>query len=52
MTGPESERRSWRCRLGWHHWRKAFTDDNEVYVACRRCGKEADDTLSGPPTMG
>ena len=35
-------KRSWRCRLGWHQWQKAFTEDNKQYVACRRCGKATD----------
>jgi len=28
----------WRCRVGLHNWRKAFTPDNEKYLQCARCG--------------
>jgi hypothetical protein len=35
-------KRTLRCRLGWHHWRLAFTPDNEKYLVCSRCGKEGE----------
>ena len=28
-----------RCLVGWHSWKRMTTDDNEVYLACSRCGK-------------
>jgi hypothetical protein len=40
-------KRPWRCRFGWHKWRRRFTDDNQRYVACARCGMATDDGQGG-----
>jgi hypothetical protein len=44
-----SAKRSFRCRVGLHRYRKAFTEDGLEYTACTRCGK-TDDTLDIPVT--
>lgn len=36
--------KSWRCRLAWHTWQKAWDEDKDhtKYLVCKRCGKKAD----------
>jgi hypothetical protein len=45
-------KKSWRCRVGWHTWRKALTPDNEKYLECKRCGKEEDVQTEVPNVLG
>jgi hypothetical protein len=46
-------KKPWRCRIGWHRWQKAFTPDNEKYLACARgCGKEIDLQNEIPNVLG
>jgi hypothetical protein len=34
--------KSLRCRLGIHSWRKDHNDAGQMYLTCRRCGKNDD----------
>ena len=41
---------NWRCRLGWHSWRRPW--DQQVKT-CRRCGENRDRGTPGKgPSIG
>jgi hypothetical protein len=33
-------RKSWRCRLGMHHYDPTTNDEGVKYLVCSRCKKE------------
>jgi hypothetical protein len=44
----------WKCRIGLHKWRTAWSEDGQKYRHCDRCGHD-NDPGSGPraaPGMG
>jgi hypothetical protein len=38
----------WRCRFGMHKYVFVWTDDNQRYRRCRRCGQDHAGPTSGP----
>ena len=40
--------KSWRCRLGLHAYVDKWTEDNQKYRRCHRCGKDYPGNTSGP----
>ena len=40
-------KKSWRCRFGLHKFVFMWTEDNQRYRRCRRCGKDHPGRSSG-----
>ena len=38
----------WRCRFGMHKFVFVYTEDNQRYQRCVRCGKDHPGSSSGP----
>jgi hypothetical protein len=32
----------WTCRLGFHAWQPAWSEDGQAYRHCTRCGRDDD----------
>lgn len=41
-------RKPWQCLLGMHTYVVAWTEDNQRYRRCRRCGRDYPGSSSGP----